>query len=336
MKKADLLSGITEEQLKQVGQLKEMGELSLQNAVQLTKDGVNLNINSEIYKRILDVMKDSEASIKRSEQIELQRQEALKTGYEQQIKSLERINAESAKSYGDRAQIDNINQLIGLERILTEGVLRQTDSVVTRAKIQEESALRIIALEKQKVTLGESILKVINDQIAAELAARAANNAAFGQNPMGLPDADHINAADAAERKYEESLRQLQLYREKGIDTTQREIQLQRQFYQDLDAGTQRAVDELNKVAAAEERVAAAATVLQSRATTPGSSTFTPGSSGSPFTTGPGTGLAPVSIQADFNGILLSNDPAARAQLGTMVSDFLTDTLRANRKLGAA
>lgn len=169
---------ILEWQVEYLGHLKDIGQLTAQNAAAI---GVNSG-QLEKYKTGLEAAKiAAEALAKAQHDAD---QEAV-NGFEKRIQGLQKVTEANLRAYDFSGQVASLHSLMMAEEDLARAVYNQINSERDRAKIVEELTLRRIELSLQIQQIEQKQAQVVNAAIIAELAARKELEASYGRNIDG-------------------------------------------------------------------------------------------------------------------------------------------------------
>ncbi len=348
-KEAEDTGHLTDKQIESLEVLTKLGKLNAEEAIKQ-------NVSE-------DQLKWWNATVEAAKRADT----AIEAAYRHEVQFIEATTKQGLAGYGDEEKVRLIVAEGEAIAKVTQIAMDGANSRKEQLRLEAEGIKTINGLIQQEVDLSLKIAKVNNDAVLAENAARSANNEASGLRSDGTISDKDLNAADAAERRYEEGLHRLEVLKRAGINTTQQEIQLQRQFYEEMAKYTAQAADELNKVAAAGYNAFNAGALPNGQVTTPikfgpsqfgsfplgtgkagggtvfggtsypigenGPEIFTPSSSG---TITPNGGSGSLTVQVNVSGILMSSDPQARVALAKLISDAVSKVTRENRKVGSA
>jgi hypothetical protein len=176
--RANASVALTAQNLKDLAELKSIGELDAKNAA-----GVGVNAAQfEKYKAGIEAAKKATEDLAKAE---AERDSAAMASYASRIKSLQEIEKESAKAYGTLDAVAALVQLGDAEQALTKQVYATITSEKDRMKLIEENGTRQIALTNEITALEEKHAKIVNAAVLTELEARIKLNAAHGLTAAG-------------------------------------------------------------------------------------------------------------------------------------------------------
>lgn len=130
---------LTEEQVKQLLQLKQLNLLTEDNAAALTKDGINIGLNTEQYKRFTAAMKDMTAVDKAAEQYAQAWEKAVKQTealWDRDIEAMAKRSKVTAQINDDQAKDREQRDLKENADRLARGVITDNQFFLNKAAIE--------------------------------------------------------------------------------------------------------------------------------------------------------------------------------------------------------
>jgi hypothetical protein len=182
---ANAAVALTEQQLANLGHLKEIGELNAKNAAGI---GVNEAQFKQYTESIIAATKAT-ADLKKA-QAEADAVEM--AHYATTLKGLQEVaKARQAENTDYGAHLASIFQLDAAEQALAKTVFESLTSEKDRAKIVAESVNQHIALMTQEMAVQLKQAGVVNAAILAEFDAQVKLNAEWGRNASGAIELQH-------------------------------------------------------------------------------------------------------------------------------------------------
>jgi hypothetical protein len=208
-------------QVEYLDHLKAIGLLTSQNAAAI---GVTAD-QLKKYEAGLQEAKKAAAELSKAE---AEADAIAMTMYAKRLAALQAATAASLKYYSFDAQIENLEKLKLAEEILAKAVYATLTSAKDRMKVLEELAAKEAAITAEQMALEVKHATKIDEQIAAELTAKAKLLDGYGQQ------ADGTLKMAAADRTLELALDALHNKKQAGVDQFYQEQALYAQYVLDV------------------------------------------------------------------------------------------------------
>jgi len=226
------VKALTDEQIKELEQLKKLGELTEANAA-------HLDITSSQYKQYIQQLKDAaeaeRALIRELEQkiridnesdatSQMVRKNLADEANLARIRSSELDNEikmfqQIAPLSAAQSHISDLKQQDADEKQVLDTMLKSLSTEKERTQAQDIYARNHERISKQIAAEEDNITRILISQAQAARLARASNAKGDGQRLDGTPDDAHLNIADAAERRYEEAQQEIDMKLKAGMIT---------------------------------------------------------------------------------------------------------------------
>lgn len=221
--RTDALQALDDEQVRNLAQLKEMGQLTEKNAA-------GIGVSAGQFKQYEERLKAATAATTELKKSQAEFDATALAGYEKRIAMLASAEAATKSAYSFTGQIANLQQLDLAEQALSRSVFNSLTSVKDRAKVVEETVQRHLVLLEQEAALQVKQAGVTNAAITAELHARLENQAVMGREADGS-----LKVASASET-YRLALHDINNLKVEGYPITEQLLKAEREYVAALNA----------------------------------------------------------------------------------------------------